>query len=726
MRTQKAERRDKFSGENRAASETQPAPESGPQDAAAALAESERRFKDFADVVSDWIWETGPDLRFTYLSARFEELTRLSRHDVMGRTLLEIGGANFHEETWQRHVEDYLAQRPFKNFRFTAKLPSGELRHFLVSGKPFFDVKGELLGYRGTGRDVTESERTHESLHATKARLEHLLNTSPAMIYSFKAGDNHAATFASNNIKTQLGHEPHEFLDDPSFWTHHIHPEDAPRVFGDMAKLFKTGHHVQEYRFRHRDGSYRWMRDELVLVEDNDGTPLEVVGYWVDITDRKRAEEAVKQINRALKFVSECNAAIVRARDEAGLLSEICRIIVELGNQRMAWVGIAEHDAAKTVRPVASWGAVEGYLDEIKVSWSDRGAQLGPVAMAINTGNPHIVKDTADDSYFSAWREAALKRGYHSMIAVPLTFDSKMLGCLAIYAPEANVFDAEEVHLLTGLADNIAFGIGAIRTEAERAEAERALRESAEQLARSNRELQDFAYVASHDLQEPLRKIEAFGDRLQTKCEAQLSDDGKLYLERMQNAAARMRALINSLLSYSRVTTKAQPFAPLNLTEAVKDAVSDLQVRIERTGATIEIGDMPTIDADSMQFRQLLLNLVGNALKFQKEGDKPIVRVTAELCGRDGKGPAPANPYDVWCKISVADNGIGFEDKYVDKIFNMFQRLHGRNEYEGTGIGLATCRKIVERHGGTITATSQPGQGATFIALVPVKHVNKE
>jgi signal transduction histidine kinase len=187
-----------------------------------------------------------------------------------------------------------------------------------------------------------------------------------------------------------------------------------------------------------------------------------------------------------------------------------------------------------------------------------------------------------------------------------------------------------------------------------------------------------------------------------------------------------MRALINSLLSYSRVTTKAQPFAPLNLTEAVKDAVSDLQVRIERTGATIEIGDMPTIDADSMQFRQLLLNLVGNALKFQKEGDKPIVRVTAELCGRDGKGPAPANPYDVWCKISVADNGIGFEDKYVDKIFNMFQRLHGRNEYEGTGIGLATCRKIVERHGGTITATSQPGQGATFIALVPVKHVNKE
>jgi signal transduction histidine kinase len=249
---------------------------------------------------------------------------------------------------------------------------------------------------------------------------------------------------------------------------------------------------------------------------------------------------------------------------------------------------------------------------------------------------------------------------------------------------------------------------------------EQELKVYADKLERSNNELQNFASVASHDLQEPLRKIEAFGDRLQQKYADKLVGDGVLYLDRMNDAARRMRQLINDLLTYSRVTSKANPFSPVALGEVAAEVISDLQVRIEETGGTVQVGPMPVIDADATQMRQLFQNLIANALKFRHKDTAPVVRVSARLFTPPASSGEPAGEM---CEITIADNGIGFDEKYVDRIFAIFQRLHGRTEYEGTGIGLATCRKLVERHGGTITARSVPGQGATFIALLPVKQI---
>jgi signal transduction histidine kinase len=270
----------------------------------------------------------------------------------------------------------------------------------------------------------------------------------------------------------------------------------------------------------------------------------------------------------------------------------------------------------------------------------------------------------------------------------------------------------------------VPMGVGAwflARAGVIRQQSDLALKNYAIRLEQSNRELEDFAYVASHDLQEPLRKVQAFGDRLKEKYGDALDERGRDYIVVMQNAALRMQTLINGLLTYSRVTTQAQPFEPVNLNQVAQEVVSDLETRIEQVGGKVEIKDLPTVEADPLQMRQLLQNLIGNGLKFHRDDAPPLIKVWAKPVQSDGNGHISS--VEMY-QVMIEDNGIGFEEQYRERVFQVFQRLHGRDEYEGTGIGLATCRKIVERHGGVITANSTPGQGSTFIFTVPAKHTN--
>ncbi|MBN4053156.1 PAS domain S-box protein [bacterium AH-315-L15] len=255
--------------------------------------------------------------------------------------------------------------------------------------------------------------------------------------------------------------------------------------------------------------------------------------------------------------------------------------------------------------------------------------------------------------------------------------------------------------------------------------AEFKLKKFSDRLAESNKELADFAHIASHDLQEPLRKVTAFADRLQQKSGDSLSEQSKDYLNRMRSATVRMRKLIDGLLSFSRVTTKARPFETVDLAKVVEEVLSDLEIRIELTQGAVEVGELPAIDADPLQMRQLFQNLIGNALKFMKPGDAPVVKVSSKDINEWRKRPNAAVSIAL-CQITVEDNGIGFEEKYVDRIFGVFQRLHGRSEYEGTGIGLSVCKKIVERHAGSISATSAPGKGAAFVFSLPIKQIKED
>jgi signal transduction histidine kinase len=277
--------------------------------------------------------------------------------------------------------------------------------------------------------------------------------------------------------------------------------------------------------------------------------------------------------------------------------------------------------------------------------------------------------------------------------------------CFALFAAAALVLGRRALRSAEAVREANA-QLALVNTELE--STNDALERRARELARSNAELEQFASIASHDLQEPLRKVRTFTQQVTVIEADHLSDRGRDYLERANGAAERMQKLIEDLLKFSRVATHGRPFTRVDLAQVTSDVVGDLEAQVERSGAIVHIGHLPTISADPLQMRQLMQNLVSNAIKFRREGVAPEVSVDATVS-------------ESTMLLTVRDNGIGFEPQYARRIFRVFERLHGRGEYPGTGIGLALCRRIVERHGGTVVADSEPDAGATFTVTMPIR-----
>jgi signal transduction histidine kinase len=250
--------------------------------------------------------------------------------------------------------------------------------------------------------------------------------------------------------------------------------------------------------------------------------------------------------------------------------------------------------------------------------------------------------------------------------------------------------------------------------EEKNVETSRSLSIYSRELERSNRDLQDFASVASHDLQEPLRKIIAFGSRLEDHLGERLDEKGRDYLNRMRNAAERMSSLNESLLQLSRVRSKVAALSAVELEAVLHGVLSDLEERLKSSGGTVRHGSLPVVWADPHQMRQLFQNLISNALKFASKDRPPIVQISSRFLKTN-----------LW-EIAIQDNGVGFEQRFAEQIFRPFQRLHGRGEFEGNGIGLTIVEKIVARHGGTITVESQPDQGSKFVITLPEKREQEQ
>ena len=276
-------------------------------------------------------------------------------------------------------------------------------------------------------------------------------------------------------------------------------------------------------------------------------------------------------------------------------------------------------------------------------------------------------------------------------------------------------------HKRIGLNDNHAY-IGNTQDVTQLREAQVQLEEKVVELNRSNQDLEQFAYVASHDLQEPLRKIQAFGDRLKDKYGEQMNVEAQDYISRMRSASERMRALIDDLLAFSKLTRGNKSFSKLKLGDIVRKTLSDLDFTIELKKALVTIDfEADEIEGVESQLMQLFQNLIGNSLKFTNQNEVPGIAISCITKYGHEMNIPEINKNQLYCVVEVKDNGIGFETEDALKIFDIFHRLHSRVDYEGTGIGLAICKRITDNHSGFIFAESKPGEGATFVVILPKK-----
>jgi len=457
-----------------------------------------------------------------------------------------------------------------------------------------------------------------------------------------------------------------------------------------------------ESAWRRKDGSSFYARENARAVRDEGGAILYIEGTVEDVTSRRRAEE-------------ECRALleIVQGLNTTYDLDELFSLI----HHAVGRVLYAENFLIALYNPETGFLHFEFFVDKYDPPPPPRPLGKGLTGYVLNNDLPLLLSQEEQQRMTEKGLVEVVGTFSASWLGVPLRTPSGAIGVLVVqHYEETHAYAEGDVEFLTSVAGQVAVAIERRRAEVALRRSEAELKKFAAKLESSNRELQDFASVASHDLQEPLRKIQAFGDRLKTKHGEALGEGGRDYLERMQNAAGRMQTLINDLLTFSRVTTKAQPFVRVELAEVAAGVVSDLEARVERSGGRVEMGEMLTLDADPLQMRQLLQNLIGNALKFHQAEVPPLVKV---WCERVASGGREGTAGGELCRVLVEDNGIGFDEKYLDRIFTVFQRLHGRHAYEGTGVGLAVCRRIAERHGGSITATSEPGRGSTFAVTLP-------
>jgi len=639
-----------------------------------ALLESERRERERAtqleaimDAVPAVVWIAHDTKAATVTGNRASyEVLRMHQPDNLSLTAPD-GAAPSHFTVYDREgrvlkPEDLPLQvsaatgRPVWDFEETVIFNDGDQRRLFGNVSPLLDHNGRPAGAVGAFIDITARVRAEEALQQSEQRYRGLFETMgeafslQEIIFDEQGCAADFRILEVNPAFEAMVGVSREQVEGKTLLE--LLPDASPSLIERYAEVARTGESTRSEQFIAPLGKHF----EVMLYRTG---PKQVASLSIDITERVQSQEALSQSEARLRRLVDSNIIGIMYTDESGLISQANDALLDI-------IGYSRED-----------------LEAGRVNWKKMTPEL-----------------------YSELDRRRIEEAHSSGACTP-------------YEKEYLRKDGTRVPILIGFAylgetpmPFIAFILDL--TQQKRAEA--AVREYASQLerinremARANDELQDFAFVASHDLQEPLRKIQAFGERLNERLKDKLEDDQRDYLARMISAAVRMRAMIDDLLSLSRVTTRGNPFEQVNLSEIASEVLSDLEVRIERSGGRVIVEQLPVIEADPMQMHQLLQNLVGNGLKFHKPDLPPVVKVWAEC------------PTEDEVILYVEDEGIGFDEQYLDRILLPFQRLHGRGEFEGSGIGLAVCRKIVERHAGTISARSVPSQGSTFMINLPTR-----
>jgi PAS domain S-box-containing protein len=493
-------------------------------------------------------------------------------------------------------------------------------------------------------------------------------------------------------------------------WIDNFLPADAR---GDVQTVFQTlmtGEVKPVEYFENpvltKGGGKRIIAWHNTTLKDEAGNIVGALSSGEDITDVRYVEEMLWQRAAQLSLLNVVGSKIAAVLDLDSLLEKATQLIQESFGYHHAAIFAMNRERDELVMKTKAGSFADLYPADHRLKLGQ-----GMVGWVGLYGETLLANDVdAEPRYVNLYPDILPTE---SELSVPLRVAGEIIGVLDVQSPQRDAFDDNDVMVIETLADQVAIAIENARLYeelqqelTERQRAEKKLEHYAAELERSNRELEHFAYIASHDLQEPLRMVTSYLQLLERRYRGKLDQDADDFIAYAVDGATRMHLLINDLLTYSRVSTRAKPFEPTNCSDILSHALSNLGVAIEESEATITFDDLPIVEADATQLTQVFQNLISNAIKFHKKDVPPCIHVSAE------------RQEDGW-RFSVRDNGIGIAAEHTERIFLIFQRLHTREEYPGTGIGLAVCKKIVERHNGRLWVESKPGEGSTFYFTIP-------
>ncbi len=528
-------------------------------------------------------------------------------------------------------------------------------------------------------------------LRLTTTVLAALLDAAPdALIIVDGNGD---IVLVNSQSEQMFGYSPNELVGQSVELLiperlRHVHIDDRAR-YAAQPQVRQMGHRGLELVGLRKSGQEFPVDVSLSPVEVD--SQLFVMAAARDVTERKRADEQIR-------LLQSITLAISQAEDvDTALGVAVDQVCVTTGwDFGQAW--LPREDGR--LEPTRHWYAAHPGLEGFRAA----STALAPLpsdalaAHALTARQPHWLRDLQHEPRFLR-RNAAIQAGLDSGLAVPVLAANEPVAVLEFFERAARPEDVQLLETVAAIAAELAVLIARKRAEDE-------LKRTAAELARSNAELEQFAYVASHDLQEPLRMVASYTLLLRRRYHDRLDQDANDFIDFAVDGATRMQALINDLLAYSRVGTQARPLEPTASAMVLNQVIADLGVAIREAGAEVTSVGLPVVRADARQLTELFQNLIANAIKYRREDVAPRIQVRATRQGA------------MW-RFEVQDNGIGIEAQYAERIFQVFQRLHTREQYPGTGIGLAICKKIVERHGGRIWVESSPGTGSTFYFTLP-------
>ena len=633
--------------------------------------ESEQRFRDLvAEATVATAVYIGREMKIQYAN---EAMIHLWGKDasVIGKTvrqaLPELEGQPFHQQLDRVFTsgETYWGKDDRAEL-----MVDGELRtfYFNFSYKALRNADGEIYGILNMATDVTEQVVSRKRIEEKNKELQFVMDVMPQLVWHTQPDGQ--VDFV-NKIYLDYTGLPAEQLTGHQ-WAALVHPDDMESSIRlwQQALAGVSDTYTVEHRLRGRDGTYRWFLTRGVALKDDSGHILRWYGTTTDIQDQKTAAEVMRQSKVRFDLVA-------KATQDAIWDWDLVTDLIWWNEGFRAMFGYKEED----IEPdITSWYS--------RVHPDDRDQVVSSVHRLIEDGGKQWSGEyrfrKSDGSYATVF-----DRGY-------VLHDKS----------------GKAVRMLGSMLDI---------TERKQAEVllERRVKERTYELELRSRELEQFTYVSHHDLQEPLRKIIMFSDMVKGEGREKLSEASQNRLEKVTQAATRMSAALRDVLNYASLS-KQEQYAEVDLDEVLAAVQADLELVIHEKGAHVQADELPTVKAVAGQMHQLFYNLLNNALKFSKAGEPPQIRVTCCPAGVDTLGRyAELDPARTYYEIAVSDNGIGFKPESAERIFDMFQRLHSKDAYAGTGIGLALCKKVVVNHRGAIWAESQPGEGATFRVLLP-------